>query len=299
MDTNLVERLTDGIFSKALQVRRMIQRGSTDFMHLTLAEIVALSERMEALLTPEQLAEGGEAVGKQRWHKPTVEMSVGDGYAEWSKQYDGEPNPLITLEEPGVLELIGDVEGSDVLDAACGTGRYALPLAEAGARVSGVDATPEMLARARQTAQERGLALDLRDGDLRALPFGDESFDVAVCALALCHVPDLRPVMAELARVLRPGGRLVISDFHPFCLLIGWRTAFDRPEARYWIENHLNLTEDYVGALLANGFALTDLRESVVGERLAGVLSEHDIERFRGWPVALVLAAQKRGATER
>jgi 2-polyprenyl-3-methyl-5-hydroxy-6-metoxy-1,4-benzoquinol methylase len=226
-------------------------------------------------------------------------MNVREGYAEWSKQYDGEPNPLIILEEPLVLELIGDVAGMDVLDVACGTGRYALRLAEAGARVSGVDATPEMLTCARQTAQERGLALDLCDGDLRALPFGDESFDVAVCALALCHVPDLRPVMAEFARVLRPGGRVVISDFHPFCLLIGWRTAFDRPEARYWIENHLNLTEDYAGALLAGGFALTALRESVVDERLAGVLSEHDIERFRGWPVALVLAAQKRGATER
>ena len=57
MDTNLVERLTDGIFSKALQVRRMIQRGATDLMHLPLAETVALSERVEALLTPEQLAE--------------------------------------------------------------------------------------------------------------------------------------------------------------------------------------------------------------------------------------------------
>ena len=100
MDTNLVERLTDGIFSKALQVRRMIQRGATDLMHLPLAETVALSERVEALLTPEQLAEGAAAVAQQRWHRPTVEMNVREGYAEWSKQYDGEANPLIALEEP-------------------------------------------------------------------------------------------------------------------------------------------------------------------------------------------------------
>jgi len=292
VDTNLIERLTDGIFSKALQVRRMIQRGSTGLMHLPLAEIVALSDRVEALLTPEQLAEGAEAVARQRWHKPTVEMGVREGYAEWSKQYDGELNPLIALEEPVVLEMIGDVAGLDVLDAACGTGRYAIPLAEAGARLCGLDGSEEMLAHARRKAADRSLTIDLRSGDLHDLPFEDASFDLVLSALELCHVPDLNPVAAELARVLRPGGRVIISDFHPFCLLIGWRTCFDRPEARYWIENHLNLTESYAAALLANGFALTDLRESVVDERVAGILSDEDIERFRGWRAALVLAAQ-------
>ncbi len=273
MDANLVERLADGIFSKALQVRRMVQRGSSELMPLVLAETVA----------------------RQRWHKPTVEMSVREGYAEWSKQYDSEAkaNPLIALEEPIMLEMIGDVHGLDVLDAACGTGRYALRLAEAGARVSGVDTTEEMLAHARCKAADRSLSADLRLGDIRQLPFTDESFDLVVSGLALCHVPDLGPVTAEFARVLRPGGRLIISDFHPFCLLIGWRTAFYRPDATYWIENHVNLTEGYVAALLENDFTLTDLRESVVDERVAGILSQHDIERFRGWPAALVVEARK------
>jgi SAM-dependent methyltransferase len=295
MDLNLVERLTDGIFSKALQVRRMIQRGSTEIIYLPLAEIAALSERVEALLTPDQLAEGAKTIARQRWHKPTVEMNVADGYAEWSKQYDGEveANPLIALEEPVLLDLIGDVAALDALDAACGTGRYALKLAEAGARVAAADASEEMLAHARRKAAERQLGIEVRLGDLRQLPFGDASFDLVVCALALCHLPELTPAVQELARVLRPGGRAVISDFHPYCLLIGWRTCFDRPEARYWIENHLNMVQDYVGALLSAGLVVTDLRESVVDERVAGILSEHDIERFRGWPVALVLAARK------
>ena len=293
MDTNLIERLTDGIFSKALQVRRMIQRGATDLIHLPLAEVVALSQRVEGLLTPQQLAEGVETIGRQRWHKSTVEMNVRDGYAQWAKQYDGDSNLLIALEEPVVLELIGDVSGLDVLDAACGTGRYALLLAEAGARVAAIDSSAEMLQHARRKAAERGSAIDFREGDLTALPYPDEAFDLVVCALSLCHLTDLNPAAREFARVLRPGGRVIVSDFHPFCLLIGWRTAFYTEHATCWVENHLNLTEEYVRALLANGFELTDLRESVVDERVAGILTEQDIERFRGWPAALVLAARK------
>jgi ubiquinone/menaquinone biosynthesis C-methylase UbiE len=148
-----------------------------------------------------------------------------------------------------------------------------------------------MLAHAQRKADQLGISVDLRLGDVARLPFSDDSFDLAVCALALCHLPDIRPAVAELARVLRPVGRVVLSDFHPFCLLVGWRTALHRPEATYWIENHLHLTEGYVRALLDSGFRLTDLRESVVDERAAPILSEEDIERFRGYPAALVIAA--------
>lgn len=291
MDLNLIERLSRGVFSRALQARRMLERGATDLIPVPLSEIVALSKHVEALLTPEQLVAGAEAITEQRWHRPTVEMGLAEGYAKWAPDYDEEANPLLPLEEPVVLEVLGDVAGLEVLDAACGTGRYTFLLADRGARVTGIDASEEMLAHARRKADELGLAVDLRLGDVARLPFSDGSFDLAICALAFCHWADIRPAIAELARVLRPGGRLIVSDFHPFCLLMGWRTALHRPEATYWIENHLHLTEGYVRALLDAGFTLTDLRESVVDERAAPVLSDEDIERFRGYPAALVLAA--------
>ncbi|HEU5110336.1 MAG TPA: class I SAM-dependent methyltransferase, partial [Micromonosporaceae bacterium] len=96
------------------------------------------------------------------------------------------------------------------LDAACGTGRHAARLAAAGHRVVGVDSSPAMLERARA----RVPGGEFRRGDLSSLPLPDGGVDLVVCALALTHVPDLRRPFAEFARVLRPGGHLVVSDVH-------------------------------------------------------------------------------------
>jgi ubiquinone/menaquinone biosynthesis C-methylase UbiE len=145
------------------------------------------------------------------------ELDVEPGYARWATSYDDAANPLIRVEEPVVRAMIDRVPPGRALDAACGTGRHTAYLAARGHRVSGVDATAEMLEKARI----RVPAADLRQGDLAHLPFEDGAFDVAVCALALSHLPDPAPAIAELARVLRPGGVLVLSDLHPTMLLLG------------------------------------------------------------------------------
>ena len=297
MEVDALSVLVDGLFSKALQARRMLQRGGdASLLSLPLGEIVLLGRELEASLTAEELSSAHERLSRQRWHKSTVELSVLDGYARWSGAYDAEANPLISVEEPIVLDLIGDVAGKDVLDAACGTGRYAIPLAQAGGRVSGIDVSEDMLARAKTKRDRLGLDIDLRGGALARLPFPDGSFDLAICALALCHVADIGKPMGEFARVLRPGGKLVISDFHPYALVVGWRTRFDDPKTSHFIENHTHLIADHLDALRANGLKLTDLREEVVDDRLSAILGQEEIERFRGMPLALIVAAEKKGA---
>ena len=85
--------------------------------------------------------------------KSMVETSTQEGYDRWSKIYDGEDNPLVTLETDHFYQLLGDVEDLMVLDVGCGTGRHSLELAEAGASVTAIDFSTGML---EQGSGERG-----------------------------------------------------------------------------------------------------------------------------------------------
>lgn len=99
----------------------------------------------------------------------------------------------------------------EVLEVAIGTGLN-LPRYPRDVRLTGIEQSPGMLAQARRRAAELGRALDLRTGDAQALEFPDASFDTVVATLSLCAIPDDRRAVAEMIRVLRPGGLLVLFD---------------------------------------------------------------------------------------
>jgi ubiquinone/menaquinone biosynthesis C-methylase UbiE len=114
--------------------------------------------------------------------------------------------------------LFGDGRGwvcsraqGEVLEVAIGTGRN-LAFYPAGVRLTGIDLSPAMLERARERARELGMEVDLREGDAQDLPFPDGAFDTVVCTLSLCNIPDDRKAVAEMKRVLKPGGRLLLLD---------------------------------------------------------------------------------------
>lgn len=98
-----------------------------------------------------------------------------------------------------------------VLEIAIGTGRN-LPFYPPGAQLTGVDLSPGMLARARTRAETLAHPVDLQLGDAQRLSFPDASFDAVVATLTMCSIPDDQAAVAEMARVLRPGGRLVLLD---------------------------------------------------------------------------------------
>ncbi len=99
----------------------------------------------------------------------------------------------------------------DVLEVAIGTGLN-LNLYPDGVRLVGVDFSPAMLEQARDRARKLGRTVDLREGDAHALAFPDGSFDTVVCTFSLCAIPDERRALAEMGRVLRPGGLLLLAD---------------------------------------------------------------------------------------
>ncbi len=114
-----------------------------------------------------------------------------------------------------VAEASSIGEGDEVLDVACGTGNATVPAAERGAKVTGLDITPELLEDAKRNADAAGVELTLLEGDAEDLPFGDASFDVVVSTFGCMFAPRHEVAAAEIARVLRPGGRIGIAAWTP------------------------------------------------------------------------------------
>jgi SAM-dependent methyltransferase len=120
-------------------------------------------------------------------------------------------------ERPAMLALAGDVAGRRILDAGCGSGPLFAPLRDRGAIVTGFDASAGMLEQARRRL---GDDADLLVAELgQPLPYPDAAFDDVVASLVLHYLEDWGPALTELRRVLKPGGRLIVSVDHPFAIV--------------------------------------------------------------------------------
>ena len=138
-------------------------------------------------------------------------------------------------ERPEMLRLTGDVTGRRILDAGCGSGPLSAALRANGAAVTGFDVSAAMVDLARQRLGEDA---DLHVADLgEPLPFADAEFDDVVASLVLHYLEDWSGPLAELRRVLRPGGRLILSVNHPAAYAIVY------PEADYFAVT--KYSEDY------------------------------------------------------
>jgi ubiquinone/menaquinone biosynthesis C-methylase UbiE len=141
----------------------------------------------------------------KRTHRLT--WAAGD-YAAVAEQIDeAPPRDLLARAELG--------PGLDALDVATGTGNIALRAAAAGATVVGLDLTPELFGTARRRAERLGVTVEWIEGDAEQLPFEDQSFDAVISVFGCMFAPDHKATAMELARVLRPGGRMAVCAWTP------------------------------------------------------------------------------------
>jgi SAM-dependent methyltransferase len=226
------------------------------------------------------------------------ELDPRAGYARWAETYDLPGNPLVSVEQPAVWALLDALPAGRALDAACGTGRHSARLVELGHEVTGVDASPEML----DVARARVPAARFLEGDLRSLPVDDGEVDVAVCALALGHCADLRAPVGELARAVRSGGQVVISDLHPGMSVAGGQALFAAADGSLaFVREHVHLHGEYLDAFGAWGLDVVRCVEPRFGPEEAemqGMAAQFvpDATRaaFTGLPGALIWQLERR-----
>jgi SAM-dependent methyltransferase len=120
--------------------------------------------------------------------------------------------------EPGAWEFLNRLAvtpGTRMLDVACGAGQIAIPAARAGVQVTGIDIAANLIDQARLRAQAEGVTVQFDEGDAEQLPYEDASFDVVVSLIGAMFAPQPDRVAAELLRVCRPGGRIVMANWTP------------------------------------------------------------------------------------
>jgi malonyl-CoA O-methyltransferase len=222
----------------------------------------------------------------------TIILPTREGYDVWSKVYDDEDNPLITLEQRVIHGLLGDVSGRAIADVGCGTGRHAIRMAKAGARVTALDFSERMLEKAHQKPGSE----DVRfvEHDLaRPLPLDTGEFDVVTCCLVVDHIADLDGFLRELGRICNADGFILISVMHPAMMLRGVQARFTDPATGQVTrpDSQPHQVCDYVMAAVRAGLLIDHMSEHPVDDALAETSPR--AVRYIGWPLLLLMRLRR------
>lgn len=231
----------------------------------------AFAGEYDRAFTEARIAEVRELLNRAAELGPGIDvppLPVSDGYDGWASSYDGEDNGCFPMRDDVLRPMLESLPPGRVLDAACGTGAVAQQLVELGHDVVGIDSSEAMLSRARRAVPEARFEL----GDLTALPLPDASVDHVVCSLALTHLDDLGPFFAEAARVMRPGGHLLVLDTRGHFIGSGRYPLIKvAPDGRVGhIAGYHHGLGDYLRASLPHGFVVRACEETPRGDRVVG-----------------------------
>ncbi len=224
-----------------------------------------------------------------------MESNTLKAYRQAAATYDREPNAVLFTETGVVLALLDPGRGDVLLDAACGTGKYVQAGLKSGADCVGLDFAAEMLAAAGAKCPG-GLFLK-HDLTALPLPFADGAFNKIVLAHALWHLSGITALFAEFARLLVPGGRLVVSVTHPEAAFKHFKYRAEDcaggEDLDLSKERYRYTLEEIKAAALAAGLRPVEARTIPVDERLRPVLTAAAYERVQGTPLIIAMRFDK------
>ena len=219
------------------------------------------------------------------------QLSAREAYELWAETWEWDPNPFLCLEGRHLHARLPELEGKVFVDASCGTGRHLRNPFEDGARAVGFDFSPAMLAEAVDTMPD--LEGFLACGDLHRPPILERSADMVLCTLSLGHTPRPADALEQLANLVRPGGCLLISDFHPRAAEWGWRRTFKLYGRVYEIETYPYEPEELNAAAVRAGMQPTHASEHCVDEPerplFVDMGEEERFEKARSVPAVLIM----------
>lgn len=219
-------------------------------------------------------------------------------YARWRATRLGKITERV--ETNVVFDLAGPLRGKRVLDVGTGDGNYAIESAKRSAIVTALDLEQEMLDVAHARAASCEVDMTLRLGRAEALPFEDASFDVVIAVTVLCFVPDAQRAVREMARVLVPGGRVVLGELGRFSLwaaerrVRGWLGASTWRRARFWSRGELEALAQDAGLRAATVRGSVFFPPSGLAARLVAPVEPLLTRLHAPGAAFLALAADKR-----
>jgi ubiquinone/menaquinone biosynthesis C-methylase UbiE len=241
---------------------------------------------------------------KQRFfHSPTKEKGSVEAYDIWSVNYDDQPgNLMLDLDDTLFSDLLRglNLAKKKVADIGCGTGRHWDKLLKHKPKsLTGFDVSAGMLKRLEQKFPE---AQTYQITDNLFADVHDQSYDVIISTLTIAHIKNIEEALQAWCRILKPGGDIIITDFHPSTLAYGGKRTFKHHNKQIVVQNYVHQLSDIKEIMLNNNCTLIAHEEVKIDEKVkhyyANQNALHVYESYKGFPIIYGLHFKKKNDTK-